>query len=200
MDTRTTRRDAAVKLSLAAALCAGAVLVAQCSSDAPRSAVGADGLADWAVVYRVLQHPRCVNCHPVGGRPLQGEGSVQHPQGVVRGTDGTGVSAMRCDTCHGTENAPGEHMPPGAPHWKLPPPQMPLVFEGRSSGDLCRQLRDLARNGHRTPEQVLEHLASDPLVLWGWNPGEGRAPVDVPHDELVRAARAWIAGGCNCPE
>ncbi|HVS11226.1 MAG TPA: hypothetical protein VMS76_15260 [Planctomycetota bacterium] len=38
--------------------------------------------------------------------------------------------------------------------------------------------------------QAVEHMASDELVLWGWEPGEGRAPVPTPHPELVRVLRA----------
>jgi hypothetical protein len=76
---------------------------------------------------------------------------------------------------------------------------MPLVFQGKSSKDLCEQLRDPKRNGGKTPEQLLEHVAKDPLVLWGWAPGTGRAPVPVPHEEFVRAMKAWIEGGCKYP-
>jgi hypothetical protein len=107
---------------------------------------------------------------------------------------------MRCSACHLARNVEGEHLPPGAPGWRLPTAAMPLVFEGKSSAELCRQLKDRARNGGRSPEQLFEHIAKDPLVLWGWNPGVGRAPVATSHDELVRAMRAWIDGGCGCPE
>jgi len=75
---------------------------------------------------------------------------------------------------------------------------MPLVFEGRSSAELCRQLRDPKTNGGRTPEQVLHHVAEDALVLWGWSPGEGRAPVPIPHADFVAAMRTWVQGGCGC--
>ena len=27
---------------------------------------------------KVIQHPRCVNCHPAGDRPLQGDDSHPH--------------------------------------------------------------------------------------------------------------------------
>jgi hypothetical protein len=46
---------------------------------------------------------------------------------------------------------------------------------------------------------LLEHVDKDPLVLWGWAPGEGRAPVSVPHEEFVRAFKAWVDGGCKAP-
>ncbi len=156
-------------------------------------------VAAWGVVYGVLQHPRCLNCHPAGEVPLQGDDSHAHAQNVRRGKDGQGLYAMRCDACHQVQNLPGAHLPPGAPGWHLPREDMALVFEGRSSGDLCRQLKDPSRNGGRTREQLFAHVDHDPLVLWGWSPGEGRAAVPTSHADLVRAMRAWIDGGCGCP-
>jgi hypothetical protein len=173
-------------------------LLAQCRG--PKDALETkDVSASWDVVYRVLQHPRCVNCHPSGEVPLQGDEGRPHAQNVMRGPEGEGLFAMRCSACHQTANAPGAHLPPGAPHWKLPHPDMPLVFEGLSASELCRQLADRARNGNRTPEQLLEHVADDPLVRWGWNPGEGRSPVSTPHAAFVAAMRSWVEGGCACP-
>lgn len=192
-------RRALRALAGALALSGAALLAAQCGST--RSAVDASaGARAWGVVYSVLQHPRCVNCHPAGESPLVGELMEPHPQNVRRGPDGKGLFAMRCATCHQPRNTDGPHMPPGAPHWQLPAPEMPLVFEGRSSAELCRQLADRALNGDRTPDEVARHLAEDPLVSWGWDPGEGRAPVPVPREELVAAARAWVESGCDCPE
>lgn len=157
------------------------------------------GLAAWDVVYRVLQHPRCLNCHPAGDAPLQGEHSLPHLQNVTRGPDGHGLFGMRCETCHQETNLPGEHMPPGAPKWHLPPKDMPLVFEGKSSAELCRQIQDKKQNGGKSMDEIFHHMAHDALVLWGWAPGEGREPVSVPHDELVKALCTWIANGCGCP-
>lgn len=182
-------------------------LAAQCSSPdtsggsaAHASVADADALRAWDVVYGVLQHPRCLNCHPAGDAPLQGDDRRLHAQNVQRGKDGKGLFAMKCAACHSTANVPGAHMPPGAPHWHLPIAAMPLVFEGRSKGELCRQMRDRAQNGGKPPEAIVTHLEHDPLVLWGWAPGEGRTPVATPHAELVEAARTWVAGGCGCPE
>lgn len=159
----------------------------------------AAALEAWDTIYSVLQHPRCVNCHPSDGIPTQGDDRRPHPQNVQGGDDGKGRYALRCDACHLDRNLDGAHLPPGAPNWHLPPPEMPLVFAGRSSGELCRQLKDRAHNGGRSPEAILDHLAKDPLVLWGWSPGVGRTPVSTPHDELLAAVRAWIEADCGCP-
>ena len=45
--------------------------------------------------YPVFAHPRCVNCHPAGDRPLQGEPGRPHQPPVARGDDGFGLHAMR---------------------------------------------------------------------------------------------------------
>jgi len=183
-------------------------LIAACGSAAPKSEAapagaassqGQDALAAWDVIYGVLQHPRCMNCHPAGDAPLQGDASLPHAQNVQRGADGQGLYALRCDTCHAEQTVSGPHLPPGVKGWHLPPASEKLVFENRSSGALCRQLKDPAQNGHLTPQQLYEHMDTEPLVLWGWNPGPGRTPVSTPHEELMRAMRTWIDGGCSCP-
>ena len=191
-------------LAAGATLCA-LLALAGCGAPAPDPEAAAakappgGSVGAWEVIYEVLQHPRCMNCHPAGEAPLQGDASLPHEQNVQRGAMGRGRYALRCDSCHQESNPPGAHLPPGAPNWHLPRRDEPLVFEGRSPGELCRQLKDPAQNGHKTPEALFLHMAEDPLVRWGWDPGEGRTPVSVPHRELVAAMRAWIDGGCECP-
>ena len=181
-------------------LCAALLSACESPATAPAGKVGSGNLsASWDTVYKVLQHPRCMNCHPSGDAPLVGDASQPHPQNVQRGALGVGLFAMRCNTCHQPQNTDGPHLPPGAPRWQLPTKGMPLVFEGKSPKDLAQQLRDPKRNGGKTPAQLLEHVSKDPLVLWGWSPGEGRAPVSVPHEEFVRAFKTWIDGGCKAP-
>lgn len=176
--------------------------LAQCSTTAavPDAAARAQGLGAFATVHAVLLHPRCVNCHPAGDAPLVGDAGEVHPQLVQRGSDGMGLYAMTCPACHRGENAEGPHMPPGAPRWHMPSRRTPLVFEGRSAADLARQLTDREQNGGLSPQQLLQHVTTDPLVLWGWQPGVGRTPVPVPHAEFVAAFRAWVDGGCPVPE
>src|SRR6516165_9649721 len=49
---------------------------------------------------KVLTHPRCLNCHPAGDRPRQGDMARLHQPPVERGADGHGLPAMRCPICH----------------------------------------------------------------------------------------------------
>lgn len=44
--------------------------------------------------YKVFIHQRCMNCHPAGAIPLQGDDSRLHPQGVKRGVDRKGLFAL----------------------------------------------------------------------------------------------------------
>ncbi len=156
--------------------------------------------AAFAEAAKVLLHPRCMNCHPAQKAPLQFDDRLPHTQRVQRGPDGKGVHGMRCDACHQLTNQPGEHMPPGAPNWHLPLPQMPMVFEHKTPGQLCRQLKDPKQNGGKTLEQIFRHISSDPLVLWGWSPGEGRSIPPLSHAEFVSKLEAWIKNGAACPK
>jgi hypothetical protein len=150
--------------------------------------------------YAVLISPRCLNCHPEGDRPLQNDEGWRHAMNVQRGPDGKGHYAEKCASCHQETNLPGAHMPPGAPNWHLPSKDTPLVFEHKLPGELCRQLKDPKRNGGKTIAQLLEHVTSDPLVMWGWAPGEGRTLPPMTHAEFVRTMREWADKGCSCPD
>lgn len=149
---------------------------------------------------QVFFHPRCMNCHPKGDAPLQGDKSRPHSMEVKRGPGGMGKNGLYCSSCHPSTNLPGAHMPPGAPGWQLPPEDMPMVFENRTPRELCLQFKDPAQNGNRTPEEVIEHVRTAPLVLWGWDPGVGRAPVPIPHQDFVKSMTEWLEKGAACPE
>jgi len=153
-------------------------------------------LAAWQKIIAVLQHPRCLNCHQAE-MPLQGDARRPHLPRVVRGPDGHGVSAMRCGDCHNDSGNNDGARIPGAPHWQLAPAAM--VWQGLSSGDLCRQLKDPQRNGGRALGGLVEHMDREPLVLWGWAPGAGREPVPLPHPEFVAQMKVWAVGGAVCP-
>jgi hypothetical protein len=166
-----------------------------------RAAPSPDGVAAFETVRAVLQHPRCQNCHIPGDAPLQLDEGRRHTLNVQRGPDGNGAPGLWCATCHAAANPPasfGAHMPPGAPGWRLPAPEHRMVFVGQASGQLCRNLKDTAQNGGRSLDALLKHVDADPLVLWGWSPGVGRAPVSTPHDVFVAKFKEWMAAGAPC--
>jgi cytochrome c5 len=189
-----------------AAVFALAVLALATVKGAPRSSTASpkpDAAASreaFLQVYKVFVSPRCQNCHPSGDAPLQGDDSHPHIQNVKRGKDGHGVYGMRCDTCHQSANLAGDHMPPGNSKWALPPPEHKMVFVGRTPAQLCRQLKDPKQNGGRSLQQLFEHVSSDDLVGWGWDPGDGRTLPPLNRADTSAQMKVWIDGGAACPE
>jgi hypothetical protein len=149
-------------------------------------------------VYKVLMSPRCMNCHPSGDIPLQGDDSHLHTMFPKRGKEGKGVYAMKCSNCHQPTNTAGLNTPPGNPNWHLPPADMKMVFQGRTAHQLAKQIMDPKQNGHKNKEQLIEH-ADDGLVLAAWNPGEGRTLPPMSHAEFKKAWITWIEKGAYAP-
>ena len=145
---------------------------------------------------KVLQHPRCVNCHPRGDSPRQTERMRPHQPLVVRGTDGHGTSTLPCNTCHGSANFDPAHVP-GHPEWHLAPVSM--AWEGRSLGQICEQIKDRERNGGRNMADLLHHLSEDTLVGWAWAPGSGRTPAPSTQALFGEIMRTWAEAGAYCP-
>ena len=150
-------------------------------------------------VYKVLMNARCMNCHPAGDQPLQGNDSHIHTMNVHRGKDGNGVYAAKCSNCHQPQNTPGVHTPPGNPKWKLPPADMKMVFQGKSAHELALQIMDYNKNGHKNKEQLLEH-ARDTLVKAGWDMGEGRPAPPLAYNDFLKVWDTWINKGGYAPK
>jgi hypothetical protein len=145
---------------------------------------------------QVLTHPRCVNCHPAGDHPRQGEDSRPHQPPVERGADGHGLPAMRCSSCHQKANFdPGRV--PGHPEWHLAPREM--AWEGKTLGEICEQIKDPKRNGNRKVEELIHHIGQDTLVGWAWAPGYGRQPAPGTQAQAGALVEAWVKTGAACP-
>src|SRR5712692_3331846 len=145
---------------------------------------------------KVLTHPRCVNCHPAGDRPRQGDQSRLHQPPVERGADGHGTETMRCSICHQKANfEPGRV--PGHSEWHLAPREM--AWEGKTLPEICAQIKEPARNGGRKPEDLIHHIGEDTLVGWAWAPGFGRAPAPGTQKEAGALVEAWVKTGAICP-
>jgi hypothetical protein len=194
---------AALVMSLSAGYAAS-----QSGSDAPPNALAspesfasiADGEQRSAAYFvelgKVLTHPRCVNCHPAGDRPRQGEDGRPHEPPVWRGADGHGLPAMRCPICHQKANFdPGRV--PGHPEWHLAPRSM--AWEGKTLLEICQQIKDPARNGNRKVEELVHHIGDDTLVGWAWAPGYGRQPAPGTQAQAKALVDAWVKSGAACP-
>lgn len=156
----------------------------------------AAGLAAYDRFVAVLQAPRCLNCHPRGDRPHQGDDRHTHLMNVQRGADGYGMAVMRCPACHQPHNNDMAGVP-GAPGWHLAPRSM--AWEGLSKAELCRVLLDRRRNGGRSVDALVTHMTIDKLVLWAWSPGTGRSLPPLTADEFKSALETWAKGGAPCP-
>lgn len=145
---------------------------------------------------KVLTNPRCTNCHPAGDRPRQGDLARPHQPPVVRGPDGFGSETLRCSICHRAANFdPGQV--PGHPGWHLAP--LAMAWEGKSLAEICTQIKDPARNGGRTLQDLVEHIGRDSLVGWAWNPGSGRTPAPGTQEQAGALVLAWVRTGAECP-
>jgi hypothetical protein len=156
--------------------------------------------AIFAEIGTVLTHPRCMNCHPAGEHPLQGADHHEHKPVVWRSD--TGNYGTPCGECHTEQNvalreAASYQSIPGHPRWGVAP--LSMAWEGKSIGDICRQLKDTARNGGRDLAMLQEHVAKDDLVAWGWNPGAGREPAPGSQQAAGELVQAWIDSGAECP-
>jgi hypothetical protein len=161
--------------------------------------VGTDA---WVTIFQAFSHPRCANCHVADGVPMWTGPEYRggrHGMYVGGFADSQmGAPGQTCDICHGPTNAPVPHGPPGAEYWLLAPAN--LAWFGKTSAKVCAQTRDPARNGGYTAAQLADRMASNPMVLWAWDPGEWREPAPGSISALAEALRAWDAAGTPCPE
>ena len=153
------------------------------------------------VMMQVITHKRCVNCHPSGDRPRQGEDSHIHYFNVQRGKDGHGNEGLKCQTCHQKGNNDYSGVP-GAPHWHLAPKSM--AWEGMNRVEIAKAILDKTKNGGRSLQEIEKHLTEDPLVLWAFNPGlnnegEQREKPPVSKEAYLKAVRQWVAEGAIIP-
>jgi alcohol dehydrogenase (cytochrome c) len=180
------------------------VLSTPASGSARSPAAG--GTAQWKAIYSVLASPRCVNCHTITDYPRQGNDRHPHYFGVIRGTDDMGGPLARCETCHSSANNNATGIP-GARGWRVAP--LSMAWESApgvimTGAQLCAVLKDKAKNGDRSPAQLVEHVEKEHLVLWAWHPGfraDGTARTKPPisHAAFVNAFKGWAAAGAPCP-
>ncbi|GAB5512110.1 MAG: hypothetical protein Rhims3KO_35110 [Hyphomicrobiales bacterium] len=165
-----------------------------------------EGLAAWGRIHEVTSHPRCSNCHvgtdgiPMWSGPSYGR-TRPHGMNIQGGESRIGAEYLTCQTCHLWREDGGNDLPHMAPqvamNWMLPPPE--AEWFGKSSVEICEQLRDPERNGQRTFLDIAGHLDHDLILHWAWSPGGGREPAPYSLQEHVDDVLAWGVAGMPCP-
>lgn len=169
-----------------------------------------DGLKAWGRIYEVASHPRCSNCH-VGAsdKPMWSGPSYRkarpHGMNIRAGESRIGAEFITCNTCHTTKsedwenaNATAHAAPRVAMDWALAPVE--ADWFGRSSEQICAQLRDPALNGDRDIQALAQHLDHDLILHWAWAPGGGREPAPYSLVEHIEDILKWGAAGTPCPQ
>jgi hypothetical protein len=190
-------------LTIAASVVVCSVGAVESRSDAaPPSSEPASALFE--EMARVLQSPRCINCHTDAAHafPRQGDDGHRHMFNVQRGLAGSGAAGLHCSTCHQATNDAASGVP-GAEGWRLAP--LSMAWEGLSAGEICQELIDSARNGGRSPAQLADHFDHEPLVLWAWSPGVNHAGAarslpPLSHQQFMMVVSRWVATGSACPQ
>ncbi len=163
-----------------------------------------DGMAAWDRIYEVASHPRCTNCH-VGedGRPAwealgYGAGRM-HGMNVQAGDSRIGAETIPCRTCHISADADND-IPHAAPQiddaWRLPP--VDLNWRGKSSVEVCVQLRNPDTNDGFEGAELAAHVRESAFVNWGFLPGGDREPAPRSAEALAQDIEFWLAAGTPC--
>lgn len=161
-------------------------------------------LSAWDRIYEVASHPRCANCHvgpserPMWSGPAYGK-TRPHGMNIQAGESRIGAETVVCSTCHAyreTSNDFPHAAPQVASNWRLAPVE--ADWFGKSSTEICEQLRDTDRNGGRDFTEIANHLDHDLILHWAWNPGGGREPAPYDLQTHVNDILAWGVGGMPC--
>ena len=86
---------------------------------------------------------------------------------------------------------------PGHPRWGLAP--LSMAWQGKSLGEICRQIKDKERNGGRDLALLQEHAPK----TTSWHGAGSPAKAVNPHPAVRRKpgqlTQAWIDTGAECP-
>ncbi len=193
-----------ILLSLGIGICFKALANEGKTVRKPSSVSPEQALHAFEHLHRVALHTRCTNCHSQTETPLQGEVSIPHSFLVSRKIKTLGYA---CNSCHASQGENFSPLPPRAAHWDMPAREKSL-HKGMSAADLCELWKDPQKNFFETGgrvgegrslEDLLEHIQTDALVKWSFDPGFGRVPAPEGHTKFVAKFTEWIDGGAPCP-
>ena len=122
-----------------------------------------------------------------------------HGMNINAGESRIGAETVLCSTCHALRDGLNDepHAPPQVSmNWQLPPVE--AEWFGKTSVEVCEQLRDENRNGGRSYLDIADHLDHDLILHWAWNPGGGREPAPYDLQAHVNDVLIWGVGGTPC--
>jgi hypothetical protein len=154
-----------------------------------------ESIRAFMAAVKVMQHPRCTNCHAKGDGPRQTDEGREHMFNVKRGPADRGVGGYTCKSCHQNANIAGI---PGADDWHMAPRAM--SWGDGSPTEICATITDKTRNGNRAPKGVALHVENDFLVNWSWAPGDNRSKPPISHEDFVKLVQRWATTGGACPK
>lgn len=170
----------------------------------------AQGLEAWTRIFEVASHPRCANCHtgpsdrPMWSGPSYGK-TRAHGMNIQAGNSRIGTETILCSTCHTNKredwdnaNSTKHAAPRVAMSWALAP--IEAHWFGRTTEQICEQLRNPDTNGGRSTLEIAEHLNHDLILHWAWEPGGNREPAPYSLQEHVNDILAWGVAGTPCPQ
>jgi hypothetical protein len=73
-----------------------------------------------------------------------------------------------------------------------------MAWLGLDDQKLCGAILNTKVNGGMARDKIVQHMDSDPRVLWSREPGPGREPPPMDHHEFVELIRVWIEKGASC--
>ena len=139
-------------------------------------------------------------------------GADKYPAGSISRAEGlqnwqtfyAAASHPRCVNCHAAlpaQNPEANRLPHTAPRlagaWLMALRE--AAWFGRSSREICEQLKDPARNGNHTIAEVAAHIGHDLVLRWAWAPGGTREPAPHSVAETQDALLKWGAAGTPYP-
>ena len=161
-------------------------------------------LTSWNALLKmqaVFNHVRCVNCHTEQGRPIQFDGEKRRFHNMYVHREGPELG-QKCSSCHRSTNSTLPGGPPGGASWGMP--SKAKALNGKlTPQELCRMLMNPKinffesgprekLNKPRTVHEIVEHLSSDALVKWAWEPGGSRVAAPGTHEEFIQAVKTWV--------
>ena len=120
---------------------------------------------------RVLESPRCLNCHPAGDAPLQIDDGRPHAMNITRRSEKNGLTVR--DLPPRQERRAARTSRRARRTGTCRRPRRRWCSRAARRRSCARSSRIRRRPSGRDLAALIEHVAHDPLVGWGWASGAG---------------------------